>query len=218
MTDIVSQDFEMMQDEESIKISDNRAININDSHIQLGVIKSYDHQKRTAKIQPLIGMTNGDNEYDDLPLLTNVPILHLGTDSYIIHMPIKENDVVILFVCDRDISALDKTDKRNVPTYSESNRMFSMSDAVAIPITFRQYGVQVSNNNAITIESIDASTKIELVNGAITLTSSNVNINGNVSINGDLSLNGTFTNNGVNMTNHTHGGVSSGGESTQGPQ
>jgi phage baseplate assembly protein gpV len=218
MSDIVAQDFEMIQDDESIKISDNRAININNCHLQLGVIKSYDHQKRLAKVQPLIGMTNGDEEWDDLPLLNNVPVAHSGTDSYIIHVPVKEGDVVILLCMDRDISALDQTEKRNEPTFSQSNRMFSLSDCIAMPINFRQENVLISNNNAVTIQAINGQTKIEIINNQVNILSNNITMNGNVSIQGNLNLNGTFTNNGVNMTTHKHGGVSAGGSVTLEPQ
>lgn len=212
MMDIVAQDFEMIQDDESIKITDNRSININNNHIQLGVVRSYDSSKRTAKIQPLVGVMDGNNEYKDMPILNNVPVLHFGTDSYIIHMPIKNGDVVLLLFCDRDISSLDDAEKRNEPSYASSNRMFSLCDCLAIPFCFTQENISISNNNAITIESKNGQTKIELVDNSINILAGNININGN------LNLNGTFTNNGINMTTHTHGGVVVGGSQTQGPQ
>jgi phage baseplate assembly protein gpV len=60
-----------------------------------------------------------------------------------------------------------------------------------------------------------------IVEGNTTLTTDNLTVNGDVNINGDLDVSKSITEvtaGSIDLTSHVHGGVSSGGSTTSGPQ
>ena len=211
MNDIQAVSYEEYQDPTSVYDADLRAARHNESYTQLARVTEYSAATRTATVQPLIGITDGNNQYYDRPALYNVPVIHPGTNEYIVHLPVKSGDVVILLTCDEDISGLDASEARNEPTSTFSNRKHSESDCLAFPVNFRQAGVSIANPDAVTIATRGGSTRLELTDGGVTIVAP-------VTISGDVTINGTLTNNGINMTTHKHGGVSAGGATTQGPQ
>ncbi len=106
----------------------------------LAAVVSYDAPTQTASVRPLVKIAHtdesGERVVEELPVLSNVPVMHLGGGGFALTFPLTKNDP-LLIVC--SMQAIDKwylvgaTGEDTKPLDPESDRRFTISDAIAIP-------------------------------------------------------------------------------------
>jgi hypothetical protein len=144
----------------------------------IGRIEKYDSDKQTADIQPLVKHKKIDGSTETLPILPEVPILHLRSNrssKTYIHFPVKKDDYALVIFCERSLDKVILSGKIEDP---EDFRRHSLSDGIAIPFNPIQ-GDKLSVNNADDLEvvhgdsrfSLKESGKFELTNGSVELIS-----------------------------------------------
>jgi phage baseplate assembly protein gpV len=99
-------------------------------------------------------------------------------------------------------------------------RVLDLSDAFVIPGPQSQVKkISGISTSAAQLRTDDGAAFVEVAaGGAITITSSQITLNGPVQVNGTITSTGDQTASGISQINHTHGGVQSGGSNTGKPQ
>lgn len=97
-------------------------------------IESYDSATQSCSVQPLI--YDGELDEDDirqvvrLPVITNVPVMHVGGNGFQITVPVAVGDTVLILFTDR---SLDRWLARGGEVDPGTDQTHHMSDAIAIP-------------------------------------------------------------------------------------
>ena len=98
------------------------------------IVQSYDPGKGTVECQPAIREKiinqNEEIEYQNLPLLLDVPVVFPSTDSWSVSFPLKIGDECLVFFSDLSIDNF--WEKGNVQNPIEDRR-HDLSDGFAIP-------------------------------------------------------------------------------------
>lgn len=167
--------------------------------VKLGKIKTFYPDKQCADIQ-----------IDDYPLISGVPVSFICGANFSIQVPIEEGDDCIVLFCDGD---LDNWVEGNgyVPAFSQDRH--GLNGAVAL-LGIKNILTKVDNY-------ITSGVRIKYKNSEIELNDSGITINGNVTVNGTIKSSGEITGTGtlgeIKLTEHTHGGVTTGQGSTLKP-
>lgn len=220
-----------------------------------GIIKSYNAQTVTCTVQPAImGMkqdAQGNFSSVKMPLLVDVPVVFPRGGGVSLTFPVKAEDECLVIFADRCIDFWWQSGDVQLPV---DPRQHDLSDAFAIVGPQSQkYKISNISASAAQLRSDDGAAIIEidpashavnvttsgdlaaLAQGAVTITSPTITLNGNVTINGNLSqgmgeaggaasMRGpvTVANNltagGISLETHTHSGVETGNGTTGGPQ
>lgn len=137
---------------------------IEDIHTAMpGTVISYDATTRRAEIEPSLRHVLGDGQKSLIqPPVLDVPVLHPAGGGYVILMPIKPGDAVMMVFSERGITDFKKRLELSDPDITDSH---SMRDAVAIP-GFGPSG-EVVPGRGIRIQSIDGKTRLSLETGSI---------------------------------------------------
>lgn len=148
---------------------DNVDYNLSDSifNCLLGKITEFDSSTRKASVQPLskrLDLATG--EYQELPLLIDIPVLHAKAGGFIINYPVGIDDIVIVFFSDYDISNL-LLDGR----ISDNNtiRVHDIQDSIALPLSLNLFTNNIIEHTSdLVIAKDDYSSKITIsTNGQI---------------------------------------------------
>lgn len=98
------------------------------------IVQSYDPRRGTVECQPAIREKiinqNEEIEYQNLPLLLDVPVVFPSTDSWSVSFPLKIGDECLVFFSDLSIDNF--WEKGNVQNPIEDRR-HDLSDGFAIP-------------------------------------------------------------------------------------
>jgi hypothetical protein len=117
-------------------------------------VRSYDASSGVATLTPvtqkhIVGTDGEDDRWESYPDIPDVPILHPRTANALIHMPVAENDYVLLIVCANDISNFRETGDIGPGNIGLSH---SLSSAYAIPGAWHALNnIDVADTSAITI-------------------------------------------------------------------
>lgn len=95
-----------------------------------GEIVEYEHNKRKAKVKPLIKFRKPDGTFLEYPIITGVPVVFPCSSTASFIFPVKKGDKVLLVFAERSIDEW-LFDGRDMEP--EIHRMHSISDCVAIP-------------------------------------------------------------------------------------
>lgn len=98
-----------------------------------GVVTSFDPKTLTASIQPAIDRKLDDGSLIKLPTLDDVPVLFPRAQAGALVFPLAEGDHVLLCFSQR---SLDKWKDQGSGFAPIDNRLFDISDAIAIPGCF----------------------------------------------------------------------------------
>jgi len=106
-------------------------------HTQMpGRVESYDQATQRASVQPLIKRgyrdEDGVRQTDTLPVITDVPIVFMGTRSESLTCPIAKGDLVWIQFSEVSIDRWASGDMTRV-TDPGDDRRFTLNDAVAFP-------------------------------------------------------------------------------------
>jgi hypothetical protein len=101
-----------------------------------GKVEKYDPVLQKADVKPLIQkpfvFEDGDEDLDELPVLTDVPVMFPRGGGYFLSLPIEPGDNVLLVFCDMSIDSF-MVSTGGVDTNPVDLRTHDISDAVAIP-------------------------------------------------------------------------------------
>ncbi len=198
------------------------------------IIVQFDPQKQTASVQPAIKDTL-QGQSVALPELSDVPVQFPRAGGYSLTFPVKAGDECLLVFSDMCIDGWWQSG--GVQNQAEKRR-HDLSDACAIlgitsvPKALKNVcmeGVQIRNDSGtdyiqiseqgillksknIRIEGITDIVGVTTINGSHIGTDGTSTIKGNVNITGDAVIGG------ISFAGHTHGGVETGGSSTQTPK
>ena len=170
------------------------------------IIESVNFENQTLEASPVTIMkrTNDSGVVTDfkLPLLVDVPFQCYKGGDYSITVPIKQGDECLIIFTDVDFSAWFQNGGFN---YAEHSFQHAYSNAMAIVgFSSEVKAVKNYNPNAIEIRNADASEKISLSAGNITLKSATITLDGNVTTTGTSNLQGTTTIQGKQFLPHVH--------------
>ena len=192
-----------------------------------GIIQDVDLAKSTCTVQLTIQGSvedeNGVVQSVTLPLLGDVPIMWPRSAGFAITFPLSTGDEVLVVFASRCIDAWWQSGgiQRSIEA-----RMHDLSDGFALPGPSSQPNVltNISATN-LQIRTEAGTSYIEIPPAGIIniVAPTGINITGNVAITGNLAATGTIGGAGgvasgsINLTTHTHTGVTSGGSNTGGP-
>lgn len=98
------------------------------------IVQSYDPKKGTVECQPAVREKiinqNEENEYRNLPLLLNVPVVFPSNSEYAVTFPLEKGDECLVLFSDLSIDNF--WQKGNVQNPIEDRR-HDLSDGIAIP-------------------------------------------------------------------------------------
>lgn len=189
----------------------------------------------TVSVQPTIQGVNtnaqGNQQFVNLPVLLDVPLVFPSAGGYTLTFPIKEGDEVLVVFASRAIDAWWQSGGIGKPVEA---RMHDLSDGFAIPGPHSQAtklsdistaSVQLRNDDGDTYIEINDDQEIKMVSPVkITLDAPLTEITGNLiagtEAGGTAAFNGNITTTAdviaqtVSLHNHLHGGVTTGGGNT----
>ncbi len=198
------------------------------------IIVQFDPQKQTASVQPAIKDTL-QGQSVALPELSDVPVQFPRAGGYSLTFPVKAGDECLLVFSDMCIDGWWQSG--GVQNQAEKRR-HDLSDACAIlgitsiPKALKNVcmeGVQLRNDSGtdyiqiseqgILLKSknirIEGTTDIV---GVTTINGSHIGTDGTSIIKGNVNITGDAVIGGISFAGHTHGGVETGGSSTQVPK
>ena len=165
------------------------------------IVKVINVDEKTVDIQPLVYQVNGDNEIMKQEPIYGVPYCRQQAGMNGIILKPQVGDLGVVVYARRDISSVISSGGENVP---DTRRFLSENDAIYL----------------CSIASIMSQPTrfIEFTESGISITP-----NTKLTINGDVEVTGTVTaqdciSGTISGKTHTHGGVTSGGDSTGAPQ
>ncbi|GJJ99445.1 Gp138 family membrane-puncturing spike protein [Enterobacter cloacae complex sp. 2024EL-00215] len=191
-----------------------------------GVIRSFDPKTVTCDVDIAItarmtkaGTMDEDFQYESVryPILNDLPVVFPRGGGVTLTFPIKEGDECLIVFSSRSI---DFWWQNGGVQERADGRVLDLSDAFVIPGPQSQaQKISGISTSAAQLRTDDGTAFVEVAaGGAITITSSQITINGPVQVNGSITSTGDQTANGISQVNHTHGGVQSGGSNTGKPQ
>jgi hypothetical protein len=167
------------------------------------IVESVDFAAMTLEAQPAIqGVVNNPDGITttvvNLPLLVDVPICFPSAGGFLLTLPIKAGDEVLIIIASRCIDAWWQNGGVQPPMEA---RMHDLSDGFALPGPRSQpkvvggistTGAQLRNDSGTTYIEIAANGKIKLVSPT------SIDITGNLNVTGDV-VAGT-----ISLKTHTH--------------
>lgn len=209
-----------------------------------GVIVNVNLEAMTVSVQPTIQGVNtnaqGNQQFVNLPVLLDVPLVFPSAGGYTLTFPIKEGDEVLVVFASRAIDAWWQSGGIGKPVEA---RMHDLSDGFAIPGPHSQAtklsdistaSVQLRNNDGDTYIEINDDQEIKMVspvkviidaplteftgaiiNGTNPAYAKTAAFGGNVTSEADVIAKGRGSD--ISLNNHIHDGVQSGGSNTGDP-
>lgn len=164
------------------------------------IVENINFENQTLEASPVTIMkrTNDAGMVTDfkLPLLVDVPFQCYKGGDYSITVPVKQGDECLIIFTDVDFSAWFQNGGFN---YAEHSFQHAYSNAMAIVgFSSEVKAVKNYNPNAIEIRNADASEKISLSAGNITLKSATITLDG------EVTTTGTTTIQGKEFLSHVH--------------
>ena len=190
-----------------------------------GIVASYDAGQQTVNVRPAVReclvQEDGSEQWTDIPLLLDVPIVFPRAGGYVLTLPINQGDEVL--VCFGDV-CIDAWWQNGGVQNQIDIRRHDLSDAFAIPGPWSQPR-RVSNysTNSCQLRNEAGSAYVELagstiniVGSAVNITAPTVTVTGRTMVDGKTSITGATDIQGRDFLTHTHKGVETGGGSTGG--
>ena len=133
-----------------------------------GRVEAYDPQTRLAKVKPLLRrMYEGESQAVDLPVISNVPVLHPRTANAQVSLPVAAGDCVLLIFCERSI---DRWLELGGTVDPQDAAMHSLNEAIAIPGLYPKGQPLALNGSEGSLEVGNGSSFIEIErDGAVSI-------------------------------------------------
>lgn len=183
-------------------------------------VLSYDRATNVATVQPLIAVLTTDGQRVDRASVARVPVLALGGGGFLINFPLQPGDLGWIEASDRDISLYMQSLGDSQPN---TFRLHSFEDGRFIPDMLRNFELDDVAEDAMTIQSANGLSRVEISASRVRLKTPEVlidtnqmTVNGVTTFNSEVTFNDDTVTNGIRFTTHTHSGVTTGG-GTSGP-
>lgn len=179
------------------------------------IVTKVNFAEMTVEVQPaiqgVVEKEDGSTEYVNLPLLADVPLVFPSAGGFIITLPVKAGDEVLVSISSRCIDAWWQNGGVNIPMEA---RMHDLSDGFAIPgPRSKPKVVSAISANALQIRNDAGDCYIEIdETGRVKIVSPT-----DMEITGNLVVSGEVTANGIPLSTHKHVGVQTGGGTSGGP-
>lgn len=190
-----------------------------------GIVIDVNFTDMTCSIQPAIQGTVEDEsgviESVDMPVLIKVPICFPKAGGFVLTLPLSAGDEVLVVIASRCIDAWWQSG--GVQRAMEA-RMHDLSDGFCIPgpcsvpnviPAISSSGAQLRNEAGTTYLEISADGKIKLVSPTAIAVTGDLTVSGKVEANGEVTAHKATV--PVNLSTHTHTGVTVGSGNTGGP-
>ena len=204
-------------------------------------VHSINHEANTVSLEILDYDHDPKGNLVNYPVLPDVPIRQpMDSGVAYIRLPIQEGDIGTIEIFDTSMDDLLVNDKYEYDTsevwHSINNGLFTngflpkgklfqfdYNSKIIIGTKTNKFVFKVNANDELEVVaekiSITSTNGISINAGSsMNITSDAVSITAPVSITGAVTVDGEVTGNGIALSTHTHSGVTSGGESTGGPQ
>ncbi|MFT8350023.1 Gp138 family membrane-puncturing spike protein [Clostridium saccharoperbutylacetonicum] len=163
-----------------------------------GIIQSFDPIEQTVTVQPTIreNINNRDytNQWVQLPLLLDVPVIFPKSGNYVLTFPIHTGDECLIIFLDMCYDAW--WSNGGIQNQIEKRR-HDLSDSICIPGLYSQPNrIQNYSTDSCQLRNLEGTAYIELKDNNINLVANSVKING------------------INFNQHTHTAPSGGGTTT----
>ena len=182
-----------------------------------GIVESVDLSAMTISVQPAIQgqiqKPDGSYEYVNLPLLVDVPIVFPRAGGFILTLPIKAGDEVLVVFASRCIDSWWQSGSVGVPM---EYRMHDLSDGFAIPGPSSQpKKVSSISSSAAQLRNEAGDIFLEIGASGVKIKAATTTIEGNLVVTGNVTaVNVTGTTGVVSgsqaFNTHRHNGVSTG--------
>jgi hypothetical protein len=201
-----------------------------------GIVVSFNAEAQTCEVQPAIKAVIRDplgaENWVDLPVLPDVPVVFPRGGGYALTFPIQPGDECLVVFSSRCIDAWWQSGGTQQQI---EQRLHDLSDGFCIPgPTSQPRKLSNVSTSSVQLRSDDGQAFVELqghqinveTSGNVEVTATNITLNGNVLINGSItqingptSLEGPVTGaGGIGLESHVHGNVQNGGGQTSLPQ
>lgn len=187
------------------------------------IVQAYEPSTLTCTVQVAIQGRVEDSQGNirlvTLPQLLKCPVVFPHAGGCSITFPIKQGDECLVVFASR---AIDFWWQNGGIQPAAEPRMHDLSDGFVILAPYSQKKkIGSPSTSEIEIRSDDGSAKIALNPSTHTITiiaPNDLNITGDVNITGTVTVTEDVNASGISLNSHTHGGVSTGPNSTGGPQ
>ena len=147
-----------------------------------GTVESYDASTQRADVRPAVRRTlyreDGTPVAEDLPVLRAVPIVQLAVNGFVVHLPVRVGDEVLVIVPDRDPSRWIQTGR---VSDAPDGRLHHLAHSVAIPWRFTRAAVlsPAPPTDALVVGTEDDTARITLASdGSATVEAGTIKLGG----------------------------------------
>lgn len=178
------------------------------------IVNSVNLTEMTIEAQPTIQGSITDEKgvvtFVNMPLLVDVPICFPSAGGFILTLPIKAGDEVLVILASRCIDAWWQSGGIQKPMES---RMHDLSDGFAVPgprslpkkvSSISSTGAQLRNDAGTTYVEISADGKIKLVSPSEIDVTGNFKVTGNVNVSGTINAVGEIMSATTPLHTHVH--------------
>ena len=149
--------------------------------------------------------------------IITIPVLRPETQRAYFYLKIKEGDRGVVKFCDKSIENYRLTGNEE---YNGDDRQHSISDGI-FQLGFLPDNEVFTFPDGEIVIGLKGQEKFKMIideNGNLTITATTITINGNVTVNGTISATGEVSSGSIKLTQHKHGGVTSGNSKTGVPE
>ncbi len=171
-----------------------------------GIVQEYNNTTKRAKVRPALRLLDTEGNSQSRPTVVNVPVVHPSGGGFVVHMPVRRGDAVMMVFSRRGISRFKETFGETDPDGS----FYELKDAMVIP-GFGGLEISPASTDGISMQTESGNSHIVveqnevIIEGETTVT---VNANEMISLNVDpdtgvLDFNGdriTFNGNTIHDT------------------
>lgn len=188
-----------------------------------GIIDSYDASEMTCSVIPAIlgkvAKEDGTIEAVRLPMLIHCPVIFPRGGGCSLTFPLKKGDECLVVFSARAIDFWWQSGGVQPPA---ETRMHDLSDGFVLPGPYSQkQKISSPSTSEVVLRSDDGSASVALNPSSHKITivaPGDLDIVGDVNITGDVVVTKDVKASGISLNSHVHGGVSTGPNSTGGPQ
>ena len=140
-----------------------------------GIVESYDAATKRATVQPAINLLLNDEAGTTMakPAIQNVPVAQTSGGGFLIQVPLKKGDAVLLFFSERGMDKFKETFEVADPL---PNAFFDVRDAIAMP-GFGAMEVTPVTTTGLSIQTEDGETYFKMEqNGTIEMQNPNMSL------------------------------------------
>lgn len=157
--------------------------------VTVGIVESYDASKQIVTVQPALKrLRENETEAQPRAVLADVRVVFMGSGDYWLTFPISKGDPILLLTPSR---SLDVWLNKGGIVDPGSNRIFDLSDAIALPgMLDDNQTIPNLKNDGLYLRRKDESTYLKLHGGGVDV-KGDLDVTGNVDITGNLDVGGS---------------------------